>query len=189
MARVFMGSGEHSTAQCQRLMDLLEEALSLIGGSQQPCHCDYANCGCGEFVAEAEVKVNDIAMEIVKSLLEDPTTLTDRGEESTVPKLEDMYKSVEEASQRGRMFLALTCALEEPAMAFSYIQDIIKGTIGPEHTLPRRPRVNLHKEAQKLEEKSVRLFGTSSTHDAHNAADMARSLRMVANYLDGNNAG
>ena len=125
MARIFMGAGDYTAARCRRLHILLNQAFSLIGGSQQPCHCDHAGCGCSEDIGKEEGPVNDIAMEIVKALLDDPSTLRDRGEESAVPRMEDMFDSIEQAAKEDKVHQALDHALEDKDLAPCYVQDIL----------------------------------------------------------------
>ena len=100
MSRIFMGAGDSTGAQCQRLHMLLDEAFSYISGSQQPCHCDRPDCECSDEIVESEQIVNDIAFEIVKSLLDDPDDLMDRGEKSTVMPIEEVFETPEEGARQ-----------------------------------------------------------------------------------------
>jgi len=43
----------------------------------------------------------------------------------------------------------------------------------------------LHKEAELIEKEAILLYNNKDLHKMHIKIDLARSLRMVANYLDG----
>ena len=45
--------------------------------------------------------------------------------------------------------------------------------------------MQLHKEAEIIEKEATLHYGNKELHNMHTKMDLARSLRTVANYLDG----
>lgn len=77
---IYLGNGEHSLAEVQKLKDRLEEAIHTLCGLQQPGHPDSEQAAKEEeeFTRQATNDLNDALIDIVRALGSSPEALQSR---------------------------------------------------------------------------------------------------------------
>lgn len=77
---IFLGNGEHSLVEIQRVKDRLDEAINILGALQQPGHPDSEQAAREEEQSRAQAtnELEDALIDIVRALCSSPKELQQR---------------------------------------------------------------------------------------------------------------